>query len=140
MITKTESTRRNGTHCRPPAAALAACILAASGCATIEQDQVTQVEQMLSAAGFQQKLADTPEKMTHLQTLPQLDVTGHKDGDKPRYVYADAAYCRCLYVGDEAAYQRYRQLARKSSQIDRQRQQTMWNHTSHMRWDVWGSY
>jgi hypothetical protein len=95
---------------------------------------------MLSAAGFQQKLADTPEKMAHLQTMPQQDVTGHKDGDKPRYVYADATYCQCLYIGDEAAYQRYRQLAKKSSQIDRQRQQTMWNDTSRMRRDVWGQY
>ena len=28
-----------------------------------------------------------------------------------RYVYADATACKCIYVGDEAAYERYRELA-----------------------------
>jgi hypothetical protein len=140
MITKTKPTPQIRARYEPAVAALAAYVLVASGCATIEQDEVTEGEQMLSAAGFQQRLADTPEIMAHLQTLPQQDVTGHKEGDKPRYIYADATYCRCLYIGDDAAYQRYRQLERKSSQIDRQRQQTMWNHTSRMRWDVWGNY
>ena len=113
---------------------------AASGCATMEKDQVTEVEQMLIASGFEEKLADTPEKMAHLQSLPQLDITGHKDGDKPRFVYADATYCQCLYVGDQAAYQRYKEYARKNSKMDQQRQQTMWNHTNRMRWDMWGPY
>jgi hypothetical protein len=138
MITKSVATRL-----RPvPVGNLAAFlfIFAASGCATMEKDQVTEVEQMLAASGFEQKLADTPDKMAHLKSLPQQDITGHKDGDKPRFVYADATYCQCLYVGDQAAYKRYQDYARKNSKMDQQRQQTMWNHTNRMRWDMWGPY
>ena len=28
-----------------------------------------------------------------------------------RFLYGDAAVCRCLYVGDEQAYQQYQKLA-----------------------------
>jgi hypothetical protein len=40
-----------------------------SGCATIRRHDTLQTEQMLAAAGFHMKLADTPEKLAHLQTL-----------------------------------------------------------------------
>jgi hypothetical protein len=40
-----------------------------SGCATIRRNDTLQTEQMLAAAGFHMKLADTPEKLAHLQTL-----------------------------------------------------------------------
>jgi hypothetical protein len=138
MITKNVAARPRPSRVGSLTALLVA--IAASGCATMEKDQVTETEQMLAAAGFEQKLADTPEKMTHLQSLPQLDVTGHKDGDQPRFVYADATYCQCLYVGDQAAYKRYQEYARKNSKMDQQRQQTMWNHANRMRWDMWGPY
>jgi hypothetical protein len=119
---------------------LTAGVLSLGGCATIEGEQATDTERMLAAAGFEQKLADTPEKKAHLQTLSQLKLTPHKEGDQPRFVYADATYCQCLYVGDEPAYQRYKQLARQSSMADRQRQMTMWNSAARMNWGMWGSY
>jgi hypothetical protein len=122
------------------ASLLTAGVLSIAGCATIEGEQATDTERMLAAAGFEQKLADTPEKKAHLQTLAQLQLTPHKEGDQPRFVYADATYCQCLYVGDEPAYQRYKQLARQSSMADRQRQMTMWNSAARMNWGMWGSY
>jgi hypothetical protein len=140
MIAMSVATRPYRSRSGSLSAFLFAHAFAVSGCATIEKDQVTEVEQMLAASGFEQKLADTPEKMAHLQSLPQLDITGHKDGDQPRFVYADATYCQCLYVGDQAAYKRYQVYARKNSKMDQQRQQTMWNHTNRMRWDMWGPY
>jgi hypothetical protein len=36
-------------------------------------------------------------------------VRQEKDG-KYYYVYADARDCKCVYVGDEKAYQQYRQF------------------------------
>ena len=65
------------------------------------------------AAGFQMKPADTAERVAHLQTLtPAQARAAHRTRDgKLLYVYADPKGCQCLYVGDEAAYQRYQQLA-----------------------------
>jgi hypothetical protein len=28
-----------------------------------------------------------------------------------RYIYVDASYCKCVYMGSEEAYQRYQKLA-----------------------------
>jgi hypothetical protein len=41
-------------------------------CAHQRHDQRTQ--NMLAASGFQMKLADTPEKMSHVQSFPQREI------------------------------------------------------------------
>jgi hypothetical protein len=57
-------------------------------------------EQLLTGAGFQKKVADTPEKLAHLDTLtPARRLVAHQGDDKLYYVYADPAMCECLYVG-----------------------------------------
>ncbi len=52
-----------------------------SGCATIRRHSTLETEQMLSAAGFHMKLADTPEKLAHLQTLTQRRLVPHRQAD-----------------------------------------------------------
>ncbi len=78
---------------------------------TTPQQRAMDLEPMLSAAGFHMIPADTPEKMRHLETLPALKVNYYvgKDGAM-RYWFADPSYCRCLYLGDEKAYQKYENL------------------------------
>ena len=39
------------------------------GCAAIQREEAQQTESTLSAAGFQMKPADTPERLAHLQTM-----------------------------------------------------------------------
>jgi hypothetical protein len=65
-------------------------------------------EQLLAGAGFQKKVADTPEKLAHLGTLtPARRLVAHRrDGGQLYYVYADPAMCKCLYVGTPAQNQR----------------------------------
>jgi hypothetical protein len=64
-------------------------------------------EQVLAAVGFQKKIADTPEKLTHLRTLtPARRLVAHRQNDRLYYVYADPAMCKCLYVGTPEQYQR----------------------------------
>lgn len=71
---------------------------------------------MLSAAGFQMKLANTPQRMKRAETLPQRKFVRVPYGDGTvRYVWADAKYCKCLYAGTEAAYGRYWKLAMNSA-------------------------
>jgi hypothetical protein len=55
--------------------------LALMGCATIQKGETLEKEQMLAAAGFRIKPADTPEKLAALQSFPQHQlITGVKDG------------------------------------------------------------
>ena len=82
------------------------------GCAAIEKQDTEGTEQRLSAAGFNIKPADTPEKLASLQVMKQHKVVRRElNNGQLRFLYADATVCRCLYVGDEQAYQQYQKLA-----------------------------
>ena len=110
------------------------------GCATIQKGETLDKEQVLAAAGFTIKLADTPEKLAALQGLPQHQlITGVKDG-KMIYLYADATACKCLYLGNEKAYQRYQRFALEK-QIAREELYTaQTNADMDMDWGIWGPW
>lgn len=90
-----------------PFAALAAC-LAVAACATPQQ-RAENRENLLAAAGFTVLPANTHERSASLRTLPANKVVQQVRGGTVTYVYADPLVCACLYVGDQAAYGRYRQ-------------------------------
>jgi hypothetical protein len=54
--------------------------------------------------------ADTPKELAHLKSLPQHRLIHHERDGKRYVLYADAAYCNCVYVGDETTLQHYRNL------------------------------
>jgi hypothetical protein len=87
-----------------------AVTLMLAGCASRERRYADANEQGLVAAGFQQRLADTPEKRAHLQTLTQRKILVYKVKHRLVYVWADAKFCQCLYVGNEAQFQKYEKL------------------------------
>ena len=63
-------------------------------------------EQLLASAGFQKKVADSPAKLAHLETLtPARKLVTHRRDGHLYYVYADPETCKCLYVGTAAQYQ-----------------------------------
>jgi len=64
--------------------------------------------QALTAAGFQAQPADTPEKLVQLRLLTQGKVLWRPQDGQIRYVYADPARCKCLYVGGDEQYLRLR--------------------------------
>ena len=68
-------------------------------------------EEVLYKAGFQMKRADTPEKLAHLKTLPQGKIFSHQQKGSPRYFYADADGCKCLYLGDRDAFQSFQHIS-----------------------------
>ena len=85
------------------------CLLV-SACATPRQRASAQ-EDVLAATGFTKQPANTPERAASLGSLPPNMVV-QQAGDGPvRYVYADPLVCKCLYFGDQAAYERYNQEA-----------------------------
>jgi len=103
-------------------ATLASCSALNIGSETPQQ-QAGRLEPMLSAAGFQMVPADTPDKMTHLRTLPALKMNYYinKQGT-PRYWFADPDYCHCLYWGTETAYQKYQDLQLQAAIVENEQQ------------------
>jgi len=115
-----------------------ALILSIESCASMEASETAQTENMLAAANFRIKLADTPEKIAHLKTLTQHKLVPHEKDAQVYYVYADATICQCVYWGDEAAYQRYQQFAVQQQIADEQRMAAQMNQNAAMNWGMWG--
>ena len=74
---------------------------------------------MLSEAGFQVHYADSMEKMQRLVEMPQRVVVPRVEDGNLFYVYADATYCQCAYVGDVASYGRFEELVRQADGVSR---------------------
>jgi len=116
-------------------------IVVLAGCAAMRQERARDKENMLSAAGFQMKPADTPKRVAHLQSLTPLKLLPYTRSDgKLLYVYADPKGCNCLYVGDESAYQRYRALEQQQKIAQEQMVTAQMNADAAMDWGLWGPY
>jgi hypothetical protein len=109
------------------------------GCAGMQTTQTKSTEDLLSAAGFQMRIPDTPKKMAHLQTLTQRQLVAHTWNGKPYYVYADAINNR-LYVGGQGSYQRYQQLAAAERIAKEQQLAAQMNMDAAMDWGMWGPW
>ena len=81
--------------------------IAFGGCAAKKEQIAMNTERMLRTAGFELKIADTPENMEKLKGLPQRKIVPYPHEGEMLYLYADAASCKCVYVGTPEAYQRY---------------------------------
>ncbi len=123
------------THLACRLAALTAC-LAAAACATPQQRAANR-EDLLSAAGFIARPANTPERVASLRSLPPNKVLQQTRGGIVSYVYADPLVCACVYVGDQAAFGRYRQEVFQRRLAD---EQAMTAQMNQMDWDYgpWG--
>jgi len=111
-----------------------------AGCAAIRNARAMDTERMLAAAGFQMKMADTPEKLARLETMTQRKLVPHQKDGKVFYAYADATSCKCLYVGTEQAYQRYQKILIQKRIADEQYQAAQMNQDAAMNWDEWGDW
>jgi hypothetical protein len=116
-------------------------VLLGAGCET-ERDRVVRTEQMLAAAGFHMEPATTPEREAQLMALPPhrllaqpLQVAGTATTG---YVYADPDGCHCLYIGDEAAYQRFQRLALEKQLADEHLRAAMLEENAAFNWSLWG--
>ncbi len=102
--------------------------------------QVIQTERLLAAAGFQMRLANTPEREAHLAKMTQRQLVPEMQDGSLRYVYADAKYCKCVYVGTEKAYQRYERYALKQRISDQRLAAAQMNEDASMNWGMWGPW
>ena len=86
---------------------VAALGIASVGCAAKKEQVAMNTVRMLRTAGFELKIADTPEKMERLKAIPQRRIVPYPHEGEMLYLYADAASCKCVYVGTPDNYQRY---------------------------------
>lgn len=109
-----------------------------SSCAMMEAQETKNTEQLLVAAGFKMKLADTPEKMAHLKTLTQHKLVPHQKDGAVYYIYADATTCQCFYWGQDQSYQRFMQLQEQQNIADEERMTAEMNEQEFIDWDTMG--
>jgi hypothetical protein len=77
--------------------------------ATTACNPVQSKEDMLAAAGFTLVPANTPQRQASLGSLPPHKFVHQVRNSAVTFIYADPTICDCLYVGNQAAYDRYRQ-------------------------------
>jgi len=114
---------------KPALMVLAVCA-AGSAC-----NQVQNKEDMLAAAGFNLVPASTPQRQASLAAMPPHKFVHTVHNNTVRFVYADPTICDCLYVGSQAAYDRYR-----ANVFEKQiaNEQEMTAQMNEMDWGPWG--
>jgi hypothetical protein len=113
---------------------------ALAGCAAIERDEAEQTEQLLAAAGFQMRPADSPAKLADLERLQQHKLVRHERDGETTYVYADAAGCKCLYTGDQGDYDEFEKLRVQEDVAQQEMMAAEMNQQAAMNWEMWGPW
>jgi len=113
-----------------------------SGCKTIERANARNTGDVLVAAGFQQLPANTPERMSEMQTLKPrtISMVKTKRGGVTYFVYPDPSYCNCLYVGDSKDYKEYRRLALQKAIADEKLEAAETMEDASMEGAMWGGW
>jgi hypothetical protein len=110
-----------------------------AGCAS-QQQVVEQKEDQLAAAGFIARPANTPERRDMLKRLPPHQFAQRVRGDAISYVYADPLVCGCLYVGSQAAYDRYKLYIQQKRLADEQQLTAQAYSDAAWNWGAWGPW
>jgi hypothetical protein len=86
----------------------AALALGVAACASPQQ-QVAQKEDLLAAAGFQVRPADSPHRLEAMKRLPPDKFVTKVVNGNPVYIYADPLDCNCVYFGTQQNWDAYKQ-------------------------------
>ena len=105
------------------------------GCAATRRHDARLTGDLLVAAGFKAKPADSPQRAQNLRAMPPLKILSQSKNGHTVYHYADPYSCNCLYVGDEQAYAKYRTLAQQKQRADERLEA---EEDASMEWDLWG--
>jgi hypothetical protein len=117
-------------------AAIASLLLGVAGCATPQQ-QVAQKEDLLAAAGFQIRVADSPHRIAAMKSLPPNKFVTRVRNGQPVYQYADPLVCRCVYFGTQQNWDAYRQEMFQQ-QLANEAQMTAIMDQESWDWGPWG--
>jgi hypothetical protein len=111
--------------------ALAALTVCTIGCASPQQ-QIASKEDLLAAAGFQIRVADTPQRLAAMKSLPPNKFVTQVVNGQPVYQYADPLVCRCVYFGTQQNWDAYRQEVFAKRLADEAQMTAIMNQTN---WD-----
>ena len=114
----------------------AGLVLAVAACVS-PQAQVGQKEDLLAAAGFQVRPANTPYRLAALKRLPPNRFVTKIVNGNPVYIYADPLVCGCLYIGTQQNWDAYRQEM-FAKQIANENQMTAMMNAEAWDWGPWG--
>ena len=106
-----------------------------TGCATIRSSGARSTEQLLAAAGFVMRPADTAERQQRLAALPPYRLESRTKDGKVVYTYADPDGCKCRYVGGSKEYSEYQRL-----RVQRQIAADQAWAGAQMDWGMWGPW
>lgn len=114
------------------------------GCAAMRQDEAQKTDDLLAAAGFKVRPADTPEKLAHLKAMQPLKVSMRTEDGKVIYSYADPYNCQCVYVGGPKEFAQYERLVLRQQQVADERLEAAEmaddSADTAMDWGMWGPY
>jgi hypothetical protein len=113
---------------------VAVLLAAAAGCATSGSS-----ENLLAAAGFQQRTADTPQKQERLNSLPRNQLTLVTWKGRKYYVQPDSTNANIAWVGSPAEFQTYQQLRLARQLSNENLMAAQMNQAAMMSWGgAWG--
>lgn len=130
-------TRRRGAAV---AAAWLAVMLTGGGCAYFGRQGAQDTENLLAAAGFTMKSADTPEKLAHLKQMPVRTIVSRSRSDQLVFTYADPDYCKCLWVGNAKQYNTYQRLVQERQVAQMRLMAAEDAEMASMNWGMWGPW
>ena len=115
-----------------------ATAISVGGCAAMRRHDARDTGNLLVAAGFKTKLADSPGRAQQLRAMPPLKIVSQSKDGQIVYRYADPYSCDCLYVGDQQAYAKYRSLALQEQRAAERLEAEEAEESASMDWDLWG--
>jgi len=117
-----------------------ATAFAVGGCAAMRRHEARDTGDLLVAAGFRSKPADTPEREQRLRAMRPLKMVSQSKDGHLVYHYADPYSCDCVYVGDEQAYAEYKRLALKKQIAEERLEAAEAEQSAAMDWGLWGPW
>jgi hypothetical protein len=113
-----------------------ALALGIAGCVSAQQ-QVAQKEDLLAAAGFQVRPADSPHRVAAMKRLPPNKFVIKVVNGNPVYLYADPLDCNCVYFGNQQNWDAYKQEMFAKQLADEQQMTAIMSQDS-WDWGPWG--
>jgi hypothetical protein len=107
------------------------------GCATAPSGSSTSSQgDLLAQAGFKAHAPNSPQKLAYIKTLPAKKVVVNQYQNKPLYLVCTDPDSKQCFLGDQAAYDRYQQLAiqQSISEDERNVHEQRWDPEA---WQMW---